>query len=1097
MQKLILTERQIEELKKKHKRKKKDCSAMAQVGGKVNSGIMMGITGGGMFEEGAEPEKDKFKIGAEMNAPIGCAYYHAINESPDINYYGQSYRNDYTIPFISLGDGKIYLGKPTKTHYEIIEKLSEEWEDNHDFEIENGVSDVATNDFNPFEEVLAEWDDSDYEEICDANLTGRYWKDTNIISLWKTPINDRGKLYKLVDFLTKKNVITDVNHLLIDYWDKNNSYDVDNNDDDAMLIPYAWFKNGTFNNLFSDYNIKRIGKYSDDVFIVKTDDDTFFVTFNGEIMTYSEFQKRNYGIDIDFSKEDDFQPAYSVSLEESVNKDFDLTNEIHSLMSFISNKINIKPYPEIHLNNDDQDGLFIRTGYYEPKKKSVTLFVKDRHPKDILRSLSHELIHHNQNLRDPEFDWGSGGDLEEDDRLRKLEGEAYLKGNILFREWTEAENKKKKTLNESKRNDEGKVVPEKCNKCGGKVVVQIHGEPVYVCEKCGKYFGTMPFPDKLNENIDIKKALKNLKKRRDPDNIEKWDIDEGVDTNAIYMMIYAKNTYGTTEDFDSSGFVLINGELLDFGNYDDIYRQSHGALDLKGKNFRDFINAGNIRINPQSPGIEFSKEPTEEQYEKISEMVRHYLDRGVFYVDCVGTGGNNIWNKEYHEQETQNIDDDIKAYFSNGIIPKERGNDVLMGHSLRDFLKESDIAELEDADVDLSSFNIKKHLNPKFWKDGHLDSRIRLKLLDIADAVMHYLDVSWFDPEDVIMTGSLANYNWNKEYSDIDLHILIDFDDIDSDKETAKKYLDKAMKAWKSEHGNITIYGFPVEVYIQDAFEPHASTGVYSIDKDRWIIKPDIDKLRKGKIHKNKVRKMVAFYGTKIDNLCNIYNETNDDEYRVRKLAEKVDKLFDAMKKERKKGLNSSTSEINDGNIMYKALRRAGYLQKIIDLKHNIFDKMHSLLKEESEEGFKAYMMVGIPGAGKSTWIKNNMPDLPVVSRDIIRAEIGMCGDGEKCVGSSEEEEEVTRIERKKIKEYCSKRQSFIVDDTNTNKKFRKLMVDFLRENGARVVFVHLNTPLDVCKERRKNDIPSSVMDRIGKRFQPPQEDEYDEIINV
>jgi ribosomal protein L37AE/L43A len=49
------------------------------------------------------------------------------------------------------------------------------------------------------------------------------------------------------------------------------------------------------------------------------------------------------------------------------------------------------------------------------------------------------------------------------------------------------------------KNDEGEIVPEKCDKCGGKVVCQIHGEPVYVCKECGKYFGTMPFPDNLNE----------------------------------------------------------------------------------------------------------------------------------------------------------------------------------------------------------------------------------------------------------------------------------------------------------------------------------------------------------------------------------------------------------------------------------------------------------------------------------------------------------------------------------------------------------------------------------------------------------------------
>ena len=181
---------------------------------------------------------------------------------------------------------------------------------------------------------------------------------------------------------------------------------------------------------------------------------------------------------------------------------------------------------------------------------------------------------------------------------------------------------------------------------------------------------------------------------------------------------------------------------------------------------------------------------------------------------------------------------------------------------------------------------------------------------------------------------------------------------------------------------------------------------------------------------------------------------------------------------------------------MYKALRRSGYLQKIIDLKHKVFDKMHSLLKEEKGE-FKVYMMVGIPGAGKSTWIKNNVPDLPVVSRDIIRAELGMCEPGDKYAGTPDEENEVTMHEYMKMGEYCNGRQSFVIDDTNTHKKYRKQMIDFLREHGAKVVFVHLDTPLDVCKKRREGQIPPEVMDRIYRRRVIPSEDEYDEIINV
>lgn len=91
------------------------------------------------------------------------------------------------------------------------------------------------------------------------------------------------------------------------------------------------------------------------------------------------------------------------------------------------------------------------------------------------------------------------------------------------------------TLTESKhkvvKNDKGETVPEKCDKCGGDVVVQIHGEPVYICKKCGKYFGTVPFKCNIKENINIKKALKSLKKRRDPANIENWDNMKNIKIN--------------------------------------------------------------------------------------------------------------------------------------------------------------------------------------------------------------------------------------------------------------------------------------------------------------------------------------------------------------------------------------------------------------------------------------------------------------------------------------------------------------------------------------------------------------------------------------
>lgn len=111
---------------------------------------------------------------------------------------------------------------------------------------------------------------------------------------------------------------------------------------------------------------------------------------------------------------------------------------IKSLVKYmLNNGYTQKPLPKIVLNNKKQKGVFISTGKYIPSDKTVVLYIKKRHPKDVLRSLAHELIHHNQYI---------DGDLTEDmcseritgsNQILPLEEEAYLEGNIAFRSWTE------------------------------------------------------------------------------------------------------------------------------------------------------------------------------------------------------------------------------------------------------------------------------------------------------------------------------------------------------------------------------------------------------------------------------------------------------------------------------------------------------------------------------------------------------------------------------------------------------------------------------------------------------------------------------------
>lgn len=128
---------------------------------------------------------------------------------------------------------------------------------------------------------------------------------------------------------------------------------------------------------------------------------------------------------------------------------FDYRPYIKDMMRYFNNNfLSLKPYPKIRIVCSSEEGVFIKTGYYDFANKEVVLMVGGRHVKDVLRSLAHELIHHNQNIENRiDHKMIDGTSLIGEDKktkyLEKLESEAFLKGNIFFRKWTEvAKNKK-------------------------------------------------------------------------------------------------------------------------------------------------------------------------------------------------------------------------------------------------------------------------------------------------------------------------------------------------------------------------------------------------------------------------------------------------------------------------------------------------------------------------------------------------------------------------------------------------------------------------------------------------------------------------------
>jgi predicted nucleotidyltransferase len=119
-----------------------------------------------------------------------------------------------------------------------------------------------------------------------------------------------------------------------------------------------------------------------------------------------------------------------------------------------------------------------------------------------------------------------------------------------------------------------------------------------------------------------------------------------------------------------------------------------------------------------------------------------------------------------------------------------------------------------------------KNLNPIiFDTQNHCYAEICEKLLLIAEQATHQLDPKLII-QDVLIVGSIANYNWN-ENSDIDLHIVIDFKDISDDLELVEKYLKLFKDKWNQEH-NIEIRDIEVEISFQDTDATPTSNGQYS-----------------------------------------------------------------------------------------------------------------------------------------------------------------------------------------------------------------------------------------------------------------------------
>tara|TARA_R110001583_G_scaffold49367_2_gene154656 strand:+ start:133 stop:1056 length:924 start_codon:yes stop_codon:yes gene_type:complete len=235
---------------------------------------------------------------------------------------------------------------------------------------------------------------------------------------------------------------------------------------------------------------------------------------------------------------------------------------------------------------------------------------------------------------------------------------------------------------------------------------------------------------------------------------------------------------------------------------------------------------------------------------------------------------------------------------------------------------------LEEIEVDQSGFEVHDALEPEIWQEQKLNPEIAEALREIANDFIEGLEVD-VNLEDLTITGSLANFNWSK-YSDVDLHLIVDFSKVDDDVKLVKSYFDEARMRWNNKH-DIKIKGYDVEIYVENTGEEHISTGIYSILNEQWTVEP---KITRKDIDFETAKKKAEDVEDRYFRLKALFNNKKYEEVAIG-----VERVKQKIRDMRKVGLESDKMEFSAENIAFKILRRAKILDGLSKLKYNAYDQ--------------------------------------------------------------------------------------------------------------------------------------------------------------
>lgn len=225
-------------------------------------------------------------------------------------------------------------------------------------------------------------------------------------------------------------------------------------------------------------------------------------------------------------------------------------------------------------------------------------------------------------------------------------------------------------------------------------------------------------------------------------------------------------------------------------------------------------------------------------------------------------------------------------------------------------------------------------LSSRFWSGSKFDKKVRKKLVNIAEEFFNAQKLN-IPIIDIQLTGSLANYNYTK-YSDLDVHIILDFSQINSDVALVKKALDGVRFIWNARH-DIIMRGHDVELYFQDVNEQHTASGLFSLLHNKWLRKPSYNP---PEIDEHDVNNKYDNYLVEIEKMEEALNSTPSKE-ELEVIGKRAEKMKSKIQSDRKECLLTS-DEFCVENLVFKKLRNTGVIEQLINIRTQAYDRMYS-----------------------------------------------------------------------------------------------------------------------------------------------------------